>query len=86
MTQGLSVLWEVWHLVLQQTQFAERTQTLFCFQGCLFFFFNVAMAATVPELRANEEMNVSLPDFVFFFKTFLVEVHQGVTNKIKRHL
>lgn len=44
------------------------------------------MAATVPELRANEEMNVSLPDFVFFFKTFLVEVHQGVTNKIKRHL
>lgn len=38
----------------------------------MLFFFNVAMAATVPESRANEEMNVLLPDLVFFFKTFLV--------------
>lgn len=30
-------------------------------------FFNVAMAAVVPESRVNEEMNVLLPDFVCFF-------------------
>lgn len=39
----------------------RKNSNLVLFSGlsvCVFFFFNVAMAATVPELRANEEMNV----------------------------